>query len=147
MSERWPELERGAPAAETNRKHLPIQLFKQATRIDDQIKAITDMLSDVTVFNAGRKREELTSALGKLLPAADRFKRQVETAQSAMGILKTKNTVLGEDLKEAREQNAELFLTVKDLQRRNDEVERLLDRIPKEVLQAARVTPERKRAR
>jgi len=28
MSERWPELERGAPAAETNRKHLPIQLFK-----------------------------------------------------------------------------------------------------------------------
>ena len=147
MSERWPELDRGAPAAETNRRHLPIQLFKQATRIDEQIKGITGMLSDVTVFNAGKKREELAAALSNLLPAADHFKRQVETTREAMGSLKMRNTVLGEDLSEAQENNAKLFQTVKELERRNDEVERLLDRIPEDILEAARERKPRNRAR
>ena len=147
MSERWPVLERGKPAAETNRKHLPVQLFKQATRIDEQIKAVDKLISDVTVFNAGRKRDELTTALARLLPAADRFKRQVETMQGTMGTLKKENDQLETDLEEARAANNELLVTLKALEQRNRQVEKLLQRIPKEVLEDAKARPVKARSR
>lgn len=138
MSERWPVLERGKPAAETNRKHLPVQLFKQATRIDEQIKAVDQLISDVTVFNAGRKRDELTTALARLLPAADRFKRQVETMQGTMGTLKKENNQLEDELEAAKAANDDLLVALKTLEQRNRQVEKLLQRIPKEVLEEAK---------
>jgi len=147
MNERWPVLERGKPAAETNRKHLPVQLFKQATRIDEQIKAVDQLISDVTVFNAGRKRDELAIALAKLLPAADRFKRQVETMQRQVKTLENDNDQLKINLAESLAANDEMFVTLKSLEQRNRQVEKLLRRIPKEVLEEAKARPIKARSR
>ena len=58
MAQRWPELERGEPASETKRKHIPVQLFKQAKSLDKQLAGIEEMLSDVNVFNVAKTREE-----------------------------------------------------------------------------------------
>lgn len=147
MSERWPELERGAPAAESNRKHLPVQLFKQATRLDAQIAEISRLLADVTVFNAKAKRAELEVALAKLLPAAERYKRQVEHVEAKVSSLKKENAALENNLQTVKEENDDLFAAVQVLEARNAKVERLLRRIPEEVLDAARAKPHRDRAR
>lgn len=147
MNERWPVLERGKPAAETNRKHLPVQLFKQATRIDEQIKSVEKLISDVTVFNAGRKRDELAIVLAKLLPAADRFKRQVETMQGQVKTLENDNDQLKTDLAESKAANDEMLVALKSLEQRNRQVEKLLRRIPEDVLAAAKSQPARTRER
>ncbi|MDD3921450.1 MAG: plasmid recombination protein, partial [Eubacteriales bacterium] len=147
MSERWPVLERGRSVAETRREHLSVQLFKQATRLDRQIASLSSMLEDVSVLNIRKKKEELTAALSTLLPAADRFQKQVAALEGYERKLKLNSALMGEELREAKQENTKLFLTMKDLQRRNDEVERLLDRIPDDVLEAARAMPTRRRER
>ena len=40
MSARWNELERGASAMETHRKHIPVWLYKKAQRLDKQAEKI-----------------------------------------------------------------------------------------------------------
>ena len=68
MAERWPELERGTPAVETRRKHLTPQWYKKVTAMDIKLEKLEAALSDVNVFNAGRKREEAAALLKQLLP-------------------------------------------------------------------------------
>ena len=68
MSERWPELERGTPAVETKRRHLTPQWYKKVTAMDAKLEKLEAALSDVNVFNAGRKREEAAALLKQLLP-------------------------------------------------------------------------------
>ena len=46
MSERWPELERGAPAVETKRKHLTPQWYKKVTAMDAKLERLETALND-----------------------------------------------------------------------------------------------------
>jgi hypothetical protein len=78
MAQRWLKLERGEPASETKREHIPVQLFKQAQSLDKQLAGIEEMLSDVNVFNAAKKREEVISQLAKWLPKVQSFERQID---------------------------------------------------------------------
>jgi len=66
MSERWAELQRGQPAAETHRKHIPVRLYKQAMRLDEKVQAITSALADINAFNAGKKRDAALALLSNM---------------------------------------------------------------------------------
>lgn len=58
VHERWPKLERGEPAHETGRKHIPTWLFKKAQRLDIDAERIVSALSDINAFNAGKRRKQ-----------------------------------------------------------------------------------------
>ena len=58
MSSRWKELERGQTSMITGRKHIPSWLFKLGGRLDKQYEEIVKALSDINVFNAGKKRDK-----------------------------------------------------------------------------------------
>lgn len=45
MAERWPELERGAPAVETKRKHLTPQWYKKVTAMDAKLEKLETALN------------------------------------------------------------------------------------------------------
>jgi len=135
MSARWNELERGASAMETHRKHIPVWLYKKAQRLDIQAEKIKQSLEDITMFNAGKKREEALKALEMWLPEAERFTAQVKGTQDYINQLVDTSSKLYQRLSEKEERYTELSMEASYMRRSLKAQQRLLDRIPREVLE------------
>ena len=141
MSSRWNELERGQSSMETKRKHIPTWLFKTATRLDKQYGEIVSALSDINVFNAGKKRDKALELLASWLPDVEKFSKEIQKQQTYIDSLKEKigqesdyagrmrDEKYAEELK-VQKANQRIF----ELQRTNEQMKRLLSKIPPEVL-------------
>jgi len=135
MSARWNELERGASAMETHRKHIPVWLYKKAQHLDKQAEKIKQVLEDITLFNAGKKRDEALKALEMWLPEAERFTAQVKGTQDYINQLVDTRSVLAQKLSEKEERYVELSMEAVYMRRSLKAQQRLLDRIPHEVME------------
>lgn len=141
MSARWSELERGQSSMITKRKHIPTWLFKSATRLDKQYGEIVSALSEINAFNAGKKRDKALELLSSWLPEVEKFSKEIQKQQSYIDSLKEKigqesdyagrmrDEKYAEELK-VQKANQRIF----ELQRTNQQMERLLKKIPPEVL-------------
>lgn len=142
MSSRWNELERGQSSMITGRKHIPTWLFKLGGRLDKQYEEIVKALSDINAFNAGKKRDKALSLLSAWLPEAEKFSREIGKQSAYIDSLKKKigqesdyagqlrDEKYAEELK-VQKANQKIF----ELQRTNQQLERLLRKIPPEVLE------------
>lgn len=142
MSSRWNELERGQSSMITKRKHIPTWLFKLGGRLDKQYDEIVAALSDINAFNAGKKRDKALEMLAAWLPEAEKFSREIGKQSAYIDSLKSqigqeadyaeqmRNGKYAEELK-VREANKKIF----ELQRTNAQMERVLKKIPSEVLE------------
>lgn len=141
MSSRWNELERGQSSMETKRKHIPTWLFKSATRLDKQYGEIVSALSEINAFNAGKKRDKALELLSSWLPEVEKFSKEIQKQQSYIDSLKEKigqesdyagrmrDEKYAEELK-VQKANQRIF----ELQKTNQQMERLLKKVPSEVL-------------
>ena len=141
MSANWPELERGESSMITKRKHIPTWLFKLGGRLDKQHDEIVQALSDINAFNAGKKRDKALALLSVWLPDMEKFSREIKKQSDYIESLKQKvgqaekaadylrDDKLAEERK-AQEANRRIF----ELQRTNQQLERLVKRIPPDVL-------------
>ena len=141
MAERWPELERGTPAVETRRKHLTPQWYKKVTAMDTKLEKLEAALSDVNVFNAGKKREEAAALLAQLLPEVESFQAEIQRMQQA--VLQSlsmqrcsaeENETLKSELTAERRKSAEQRAKLTVLEERYKRAEKLLGRVPRETL-------------
>jgi len=142
MSVDYPELERGISASETKRKHLPLWLFKSAERLDIQFEQVRQALSDIGAFNAGRKRDEALAILADWLPDARKLTAQVKTVNKQIEFYKDTannysrhNDHLRSENYEQEESIKSLSRTAHDLQQQLKKQQRLLDKIPPEVIE------------
>lgn len=143
----YPDLERGLPAAITGRKHIPPYLFRSAENVSKSYDAISKAISDVNIFNAGKKREEAIRAIGRYLP--DCYKL-IEQSKSIDGYVSELEQKLADQMKDTafesqrvrnREQqirmlNEQLYeheQDLKKLQRERDKAQKIIDAIPAEV--------------
>jgi hypothetical protein len=138
MAQRWLELERGEPASETKRKHIPVQLFKQAQSLDKQLAGIEEMLTDVNVFNIVKKREAVLLQLAKWLPKVQSFERQIDGLYMTNSDLVIGNNFLKSDIKEKSEENMRLFGEVSHLRNELSKQKKLLEMLPDGVLKQLR---------
>ena len=141
MAERWPELERGAPAVETKRKHLTPQWYKKVTAMDAKLERLETALNDINMFNAGKKREEAVALLAQLLPEVESFQAEIQRMQQAMTqslsmqrCSAEENETLKSELTAERRKSAEQRAKLTALEERYKRAEKLLDGVPKELL-------------
>ena len=141
MSAQWPELERGESSMITRRKHIPTWLFKLGGRLDKQHDEIVKALSDINAFNAGKKRDRALALLSAWLPDMEKFSREIQKQSDYINNLKqrvSQSEQYADHLREGRyaeelkvqEANKRIF----ELQRTNQQLERLVKLIPPEVL-------------
>ena len=142
MSARWNELERGQSSMITKRKHIPTWLFKLGGRLDKQYGEIVKALSDMNAFNARKKRDKALELLSAWLPDVEKFSREISKQSAYIDSLKAqigqeadyaermRDGKYAEELK-VREANRKIL----ELQRTNSQMERLLKKIPPEVLE------------
>lgn len=141
MSERWPELERGAPAVETKRKHLTPQWYKKVTAMDAKLEKLETALNGINVLNAGKKREEAVVLLAQLLPEVESFQAEIQRMQQA--VLQSlsmqrcsdeENDALRDELTAERRKGYEQRAKMEALTARCKRAEKLLERVPRETL-------------
>ena len=141
MAERWPELERGTPAVETRRKHLTPQWYKKVTAMDTKLEKLEAALSDVNVFNAGKKREEAAALLKQLLPEVESFQAEIQRMQAAVSqslsmqrCSAEENEALKDELTVERRKSAEQREKLTVLEDRYKRAEKLLIKLPRDVI-------------
>ena len=142
MAERWPELERGTPAVETRRKHLTPQWYKKVTAMDTKLEKLEAALSDVNVFNAGKKREEAAALLKQLLPEVESFQAEIQRMQQAVSqslsmqrCSAEENEALKDELTAERRTSAEQRAKLTALEERYKRAEKLLSKVPSGLLE------------
>ena len=140
MSERWPELERGAPAVETRRRHLTPQWYKKVTAMDAKLERLEAALNDINVFNAGKKREEAIALLAQLLPEVESFQTEIQRMQAAVSqslsmqrCSAEENEALKDELTVERRKSAEQRAKLVVLETRYKRAEKLLKQLPPEL--------------
>ena len=143
----YPELERGLPAAITGRKHIPPYLFRSAENISKSYDAIRKAISDVNIFNAGKKRDEAIHALGRYLPDCYKLIEQSKSIDGYVTELEQKiaeqqqsientNRYTSEQRSRVHALNETLAvheMQIKQLQRERDKAQKLIDAIPSDV--------------
>lgn len=87
------------------------------------------------MFNAGKKREEALKALAMWLPEVERFTAQVNGTQEYINQLVDTSSTLYQKLSEKEEQYTELSMEAAYMRRTLKTQQRLLDRVPREVME------------
>ena len=125
MSERWPELERGAPAVETKRRHLTPQWYKKVTAMDAKLEQLEATLNNINVFNAGKKREEAVALLAQLLPEVESFQAETQRLRDTIAherrnasFQREINADLRNELKAERNHSFDQSIKLSELERR-----------------------------
>ena len=141
MAERWPELERGTPAVETRRKHLPPQWYKKVTAMDAKLEKLETALNGINALNVGKKREEAVALLAQLLPEVESFQTEIQRMQQAVSrslsmqrCSAEENEALKDELTAERRTSAEQRAKLAVLEERYKRAEKLLSKVSRETI-------------
>ncbi len=134
MVEKYPNLERGESASKTGRKHIPTRLFKQAVTLSKQARAIEATLDGITPFNSGKKKEEVLSLLKKWFPQMENFSGQLKKYKVTINDLLAENEMLEERARASEKDKMKGTMERAKLESELHDIQRLVDRIPPEVL-------------
>ncbi len=89
----YPKLERGEPARDTHRKHIPTSVFKSAYRLQKMQLEIESILETTNILNTGKNTAKVAALIKKFVPRVESFETQVN--------------MLSKSFKRAAEENAE----------------------------------------
>jgi len=150
MAERYPALSRGLPRRITHRKHIPPYQFRMAKDLSKSYSRLEEALETVTVFNAGKKRDDALRLIGQMLPvcysltgqmqSTETYVRELEKAKRDLEaeVAEQSKTIAQQDdeyvkMSELLEETAIRASELKEWQRR---AQGLLDRLPDDVRKA-----------
>jgi hypothetical protein len=103
MHSRYDCLERGQPAKETGRKHIPVGLYKQASRLNDEVDELRELFSDLSMLNVGKRKKEAMAKIEKFYKGANSFNGQVKYYVSQNKIIQEENADLIQKLKNTKD--------------------------------------------
>lgn len=138
MVKKYPDLERGESASETGRTHIPPRLFKEAVRLNRLKEQIMAILNDTNPFNKKAKAEELAALLDKYIPGAEAMRTKLRKYDAAYRELTAENAALERQLGAASKESVRKKLEISQKLGELDELHRMVEALPPEILQAAK---------
>ena len=127
---------------ETKRKHIPTWLYKLGGSLDKQYAEIVSALSDINAFNAGKKRDKALELLSAWLPDVEKFSKEIGKQQAYIDSLKERIGQEADYVGRMRDEKYEQERKVQKanqrifkLQKTNQQMEKLLKKIPPEVIE------------
>ena len=138
MVKKYPNLERGESASETGRTHIPPRLFKEAVHLNRLKEQIVAILNDTNPFNKKAKAEELAALLDRYIPGAEAMRAKLRKYDAAYRELTAENAALEKQLGAASKESVRKKLEISQKLGELDELHRMVEAIPPEILQAAK---------
>ena len=136
MVKKYPDLERGESVSETGRTHIPPRLFKEAVHLNRLKEQIMAILNDTNPFNKKTKAEELSVLLDKYIPGAEAMRTKLRKYDAAYKELTAENAALEKQLGAASKESVRKKLEISQKLGELDELHRMVDAIPDEVIRA-----------
>ncbi len=136
MKKLFPVLKRGESSLVTKRKHIPTWLFKQSVSLVRQQKAIEQAVSEITMMNAGKKKEEALALLDKFFPRLEAHLGQVKKYQATIDYLTQENAGLKEKVRD--DSSIKKQLEAAKLKQENEQLRALVAKIPPEIREQLR---------
>ena len=102
------------------------------------------ILNDTNPFNKKAKAEELAALLDKYIPGAKAMRTKLRKYDAAYRELTAENAALNKQLGAASKESILKKLEINEKLRELDELHRMVDGIPPEILQAAKQVPAHK---
>ena len=140
MVKKYPNLERGESASETGRTHIPPRLFKEAVHLNRLKEQIMAILNDTNPFNKKAKAEELAALLDKYIPGAEAMRTKLRKYDAAYRELTAENAALEKQLSAASKESVRKKLEISQKLGELEELHRMVDALPPEILQVAKQT-------
>ena len=131
MKKAFPVLKRGESSLITKRKHIPTWLLKQSVSLIKQKNTIEKTISEITIFNAGKKKEEILAMLDKFFPRLERHLGQTKKYQGTIDYLTQENVGLKEKVRDAT--SIKKRLEAARLKQENEQLKRFVSEIPVEI--------------
>jgi len=138
MVKKYPDLERGESSSETGRDHIPPRLFKEAIHLNRMKEQIMAILNDTNPFNKKARLDELEALLGKYVPGEEALRTKLKKYDAAYKALTAENAALEKQLGASSKESVRKKLEINEKLRELDELHRMVDGIPPEILQAAK---------
>ena len=145
MVQKYPTLERGESASESGRKHIPVRVFKQMTRLTKQKERLDKLLGDVKLTNYKERTQQIIAFLDKYIPDIEqmdtelqKYKATFESADAEIKALEESNETMAEKLKKLQTESTIKKLKDNQLRQDYEDARAILDRIPPEILRQYR---------
>ena len=138
MVKKYPDLERGESASQTGRDHIPPRVFKEAVHLNRLKEQIMAILNDTNPFNKKAKLDELEALLDKYIPGAEALRTKLKKYDAAYKAMAAENAAMEKQLDASSKESVLKKLEVNEKLRELDELHRMVDVLPPEILQAAK---------
>ena len=138
MVKKYPDLERGESASQTGRDHIPPRVFKEAVHLNRLKEHIMAILNDTNPFNKKAKLDELEALLDKYIPGAEALRTKLKKYDAAYQALAAENAAMEKQLDASSKESVLKKLEINEKLRELDELHRMVDVLPPEILQAAK---------
>ena len=138
MVKKYPDLERGESASQTGRDHIPPRVFKEAVHLNRLKEQIMAILNDTNPFNKKAKLDELEALLDKYIPGAEALRTKLKKYDAAYKALTAENAAMEKQLDASSKESVLKKLEINEKLRELDELHRMVDVLPPEILQAAK---------
>lgn len=143
MVEKYPDLERGESASETGRDHIPTRVYKEAVHLTKQANKINELLDGMTVFNFKKNGEQIAAKLRRFFPRMEKLQTQMKKYETSIAGLKEENGQLKAKAAAASSENYELRMQNAKLQVEVDRMQRVMAKIPQDVIAAYSLSAKR----
>ena len=157
MAKQYPDLTRGTPARVSHRQHVPVYMFKNAGILYDHYQEILDAINDIGLINNSKKKDAAIALLGRYAPEMVNLKDQLKSTDQKIKGLERTIEIERSNVSWFKEENDKMENTIweknqelLELNRKQKELEKLISKIPPELLEQIRqqeIQARRKRER
>ena len=134
MVEKYPDLERGESTSKTGRKHIPTRLFKQAVNLSKRQEPLKPHWTVLPRSTPERRKRKPSPLLKKWFPQMENFSGRVQKYKVTINDLLAENEQLEARAKASEKGKMKDTMERAKLESELKDIQRLVDRIPPEVL-------------
>lgn len=142
MHEKFTDLSRGISSKVTHRKHIPTEYYKNADLLMSHYEEIVNAVYDIGLVNNAKKKDEAIALLGKYAPEMAAMNRQlkmtdkhVDNLEKALSDANSSARAWRNESYDQRQEIEELKNKVWDLNQKQEKLQKVISKIPPDVLE------------
>lgn len=136
----YPKLERGEPARDTHRKHIPTSVFKSAYRLQKMQLEIESILETTNILNTGKNTAKVAALIKKFVPRVESFETQVNMLSKSFKRAAEENAELSKALDGYKDKTFKQNREVANLKHTVNELYNFLNKVPAEIIEQVKET-------
>lgn len=131
----YPDIERGTSATLTNRKHIPSNIFKSATKLEKMQAEIEEVLKKTNLTNASKNSQKAIKLIETWVPMVETFETKINMLSKSLQAEQKDNKALREAYKEEYDKADSRLMELVVLRNQLKSLQKLYSKVPEEIRQ------------